>query len=504
MPIGVSIIDRNADFNVISYNHGVIQILFSDFQTEPDSTTFKTRLSKMIIRPIIPEKGASKPKIESAVSFHDFLNYAKEANQSVHGYLELPDDRIIEIRIMKGFYNNHQTFFLTFIDCSLAQRLEKLKTESQYKTMTLSMVSHELRTPVNAILGSLENIKSHIPPEGQVYIELAKNSCYMLSYQINDLTDYGKVSNSKLILDKSKVSLDETLKECISFVEWQAKNKKLVLEHTKGFRSPKTIWANSRRLKQVLLNLLTNAIKFTERGKVSIISEATDTEVKLTVKDTGTGIKEENIPKLFKEFGMLDEHRKMNSSGTGLGLYLSRKLMNEMQGEITVKSEYNKGTEFTLHFPLEPDNNVVQINADPTGTNSVDVEESKCECNKILVVDDTNVNLFVIKGLLEKIKIKCDIAQSGPEAIEYVKKRYENNCCTYYKLILMDYHMPGMSGPETTRVIKEITNKSHIIALTADNTEDLPEEVKSEFEGIMTKPLPFDELKELLRKYGLI
>jgi signal transduction histidine kinase len=502
LPIGVIIIDIDQDLKILEWNK-----IVNNFLPEHDPAVLPESVIKETMRSIRVKTiscDTTNNQIPEGVPLLEFVSKYRNSTETLRSFFELTGNRLIELRVTKVIRGGKELPLLTFIDCNLVQRLEKLKAESQSKTLTMSVISHELRAPVNAILGSIESIKKHVPAEEQLHIDLVRNSCYMLSYQINDLTDYGKMSDSKLVLDKTRIDLDEIVDECISIVNLQAKGKKLTVEHIKTKDTPKTIWANQRRIKQVLLNLLMNAIKFTQKGKVEVISRTTNTEVLISVKDTGLGIKKDELPKLFTEFGMLDEHRAINANGTGLGLFISRKLIHEMEGEITVTSKYLQGSEFIIHLPLEPSNNAVPASGRETTVNMQESElnDSQCDCNKILLVDDTEINIFVISELLKQVGLNCDVARNGEEAIESVRKRRQNECCVRYRLIFMDFNMPGISGPEATREIKKIARESFVVGLTGDNIEDVTE--RKDFEMIECKPLSMSKLKEILRKYKLL
>lgn len=262
-------LDKTEEHNIILYNSSFKNILPREFSFNADNNRIKDFLSELTVRPIVSDVTINNDNALDTIPFFRFVK--SFSNSLIHqGFLELSNDLLIELKIAKGIYEDAEIFILTFIDCTLAKKMEKLKWKSKQKTLTMSMISHELRTPVNSILGSLENIKNQVSPEVKVYLELAKNSCHMLSYQINDLTDYGKITNAKLILDKSKANLDELINECLSIVIWQAKDKKLKLKYIKTATSPEIIWTNPRRIKQVLLNLLSNAIKFTEIGRAHV------------------------------------------------------------------------------------------------------------------------------------------------------------------------------------------------------------------------------------------
>ena len=492
----------NFSFEIIEYNKSIVEILLKMPFSDDLHSQLKNSLEKKMAKPILGESKTST-EIPLDVFIKDHIN------ENAHCLIEVSSDMLLELKLQRGVYRDHSILFMIFIDCTLATRLEQAKAESRYKTITMSIVSHELRTPVNAILGSLETITQYVPPEGQEFIELAKSSCYMLSFQINDLTDYGKVSDEKLAIDKTRMLLDEAVSECMSYVMCQIRSKGLTLNYIKNPSRPKFICANPRRFRQVLLNLLTNAIKFTEAGPIDIKPKVDmeKCELRLSVKDSGVGIKAEDLKKLFKEFAMLDSNRAMNPNGTGLGLYLSRRLMMQMNGDITVKSKYGHGSKFTIHIPLEPDAMRAKIlpPIQSPDRNSIPIiEEIKnCDCVQVLVVDDTEANLVVIRGLFKIAKATCATAKSGPEAINLVKARMENKCCSRYKLIMMDFMMPGMNGLEATKAIKEVDPNCRVIGLTGESAEDASQEARNIYEEIVTKPISLVKLKSILNKYGM-
>lgn len=504
LPVGTVVIDIEKDLRILEWNRVVNDMLPECCSTVSSLSVMKEAIRHMQVKPILGGTVQSKEHVVGEVSLIEFLKDYCEAERSFRAFLEHSVDRLFELRVSYVVREGKRVPLITFVDCTLARRLEKLKAESKVKTLTMSVISHELRTPVNAVLGSLENIQKYVPSEAKVYIELARSSCYMLSYQINDLTDYGKITDSELVLDKARVGLEETVNECISLVSSQAKSKRLAIQYVKTKTSPVNIWANSRRIKQVLLNLLTNAIKFTQRGKVEVISRSTDTETLISVKDTGLGIKDSDKPKLFKEFSMLDEHRAINSNGTGLGLYISLKLVHKMQGRISFASTYLKGSEFTVHLPLEPPGAAVSVSRSGVFPLRPGAGKPKCKCSCVLAVDDTEANLVVIKGMLRLVGMECDVARDGLEAIEMARKKREQHCCSAYRLVLMDFHMPGMSGAEAAKEIRKTAEESCVVGVTGDNAEDIPEEDRKPFEMIVSKPLALNKLKEILRSHNLL
>jgi len=515
LPIGVVILDFAKDFKVIECNKAILDLFMIKSDKDNFNTIYtylKVSLLKQNVRTMLNDDGMQhNAELTGQLPFTDFLQTINNSLGKSHGFIELESDRLVEIRVKKGIYEDKDVIFVTFMDCSIVQRLEKAKTENRCKTLIMSTVSHELRAPVNAVLGSLETIAQYVPPEGQTYVELAKSSCHMLTYQIDDLTDYGKVSDDKLVLNKGKVDLDEIISECMSLVSWQAKGKKILILYTKSEDAPKNIIANARRLRQVLLNLLTNAIKFTDKGQISIIVKKSFGDVKIRVKDTGMGIKPEDLPKLFKEFEMLEMHRSINPNGTGLGLYLSKKLVNEMRGDITVKSIIGEGSTFTIVLPLPQEKTSSKdiIQTIPLQSSELIIEMSetkrKCKCKKVLAVDDNDTNLLVIVELLKRYGILCDTARNGQDAIQLVKKRKEEGeCCLEYKLIFMDCYMPGMSGFDAAKEIRKTSENQLIVALTGENPEDVEEIAKKNFNEVLTKPISLHKVGDVLARYHMI
>lgn len=229
------------------------------------------------------------------------------------------------------------------------------------------------------------------------------------------------------------------------------------------------MYADERRVKQILTNILSNAMKFTSKGGITLKTKKKNKMAQITVKDTGLGIKPESIPKLFNEFCMLSEHQAINPNGTGLGLYLSKKFAKLMNGSITVKSKYGTGTKFTLKLPLAKTQRAtkkrVRILEDSKAAKGprksknelkedivVDSLDSENRLRttmpigrKVLVVDDNSINLFIITQMVSKHSVNVDQASNGREALDLIKQHAFRDP---YALVLMDIHMPVMSGPE--------------------------------------------------------
>ena len=272
---------------------------------------------------------------------------------------------------------------------------------------------------------------------------------------------------------------------------------------------PSGLWGDELRIRQVLTNLLSNAVKYTERGSITLkafYEPIDENNIKLcfSVIDTGIGIKEEDMPKLFNSFKRLDLEKNRNIQGTGLGLNIAKRLVEQMNGEITVESEYGKGSVFSIVIPQKV------MDSQPIGNleDSVQKERKKQEEPKelftapdahVLVVDDNPVNLSLVKGLLKRTQIKVDLAKSGKQSLAFTRKKK-------YDVIFMDHMMPEMDGVETLHILREEEENPNkdgiVIALTANAIAGCREMYLGYgFNDYFSKPIQADKLEEILMEY---
>lgn len=378
----------------------------------------------------------------------------------------------------------------------------KARQLSAVRQNFLSNMSHELRTPLNAIIGFNEMIlRKAKDPEVLEYANDVKSSGTMMLSLVNDILDLSKIESNKMTLVTVDFSLNELINDITNMIEPKVKGKGLeyilkVDPEVEGYYHGDDI-----RLKQILVNLINNAVKYTATGSVtfSISGMVTDEEgyIRFSVKDTGMGIKEEDLSKLNQKFVRIDEEKNRNIEGTGLGITIVTNLLKLMGSQLVVESTYGKGSEFSFNLCLPVVKGISEKE------NRLDKQEESevfiAEGMEILVVDDTPLNLKVIEALLKKNKVKVYTADSGMKAIEMAKEKK-------YDAILLDKMMPEMDGLETLQNMRAIENFANagtpIIALTADATENAKETyIKWGFDDYLSKPVVTKELERMLSTY---
>lgn len=344
----------------------------------------------------------------------------------------------------------------------LSRAKEAAERASQYKTQFLASMSHEVRTPLNAILGFAALAREGREQDGELcrHIELIEKAGDSLLTIINDVLDLAKIEAGRVELEERPLDLRGLLDDCLSLMRALASQKKLELRGEIATDLPDRILADEARLRQVLLNLLNNAVKFTASGAVSVaVTVSPDrTSLRIAVTDTGIGIPQDRIPYLFQDFVQVDGSISRHYGGTGLGLSISRRLILLMGGEIGVDSVEGQGSTFHVELPLRPA--PAELSPPPAPPVLRGPEASR----SILLVDDLAINLEIVSGMLTSAGHRVTVATSGPEAITaYREQRHD--------LILMDVQMPDMDGLDTTRHLRRIDAQAKavpVIALTAN------------------------------------
>jgi signal transduction histidine kinase/CheY-like chemotaxis protein len=389
---------------------------------------------------------------------------------------------------------------------------EKATAASEAKSNFLSNMSHEIRTPINAILGMNEMIlRESDDQEVLNYSENIKNAGKTLIGLINDILDFSKIEARKIEINPVNYDLASVLNDLVVMISSRADDKglELILDFDKNL--PIKMNGDEVRIKQIITNILTNAVKYTKKGGVTfsvgyerIYNEPDQVMLKVAITDTGIGIKEEDIKRLFIEFERIEEKRNRNIEGTGLGMTITRSLLEMMGSSLCVKSEYGKGSTFSFTLKQKV------INWDPLGDYEDRFKELR-ECHSrykerlvakeahILAVDDNPLNIMVIKSLLKETEIIIDTAENGDKGINLAAKNK-------YDVILMDHMMPGKDGIETMHEIKSLPDslnaKTPVICVTANAISGAKEEYLEEgFDDYLTKPIDSEKLEELLIRY---
>lgn len=393
-----------------------------------------------------------------------------------------------------------------------AERAKEIAQEAnRAKSDFLANMSHEIRTPINAVLGMDEMIlRESTNPQILEYASNIKQAGSMLLFLINDILDFSKIESGKMDIIPVDYDLGILLSDTMDMIRSRAEEKKLQLELKIESDTPVHLHGDEVRLRQIITNILTNAVKYTPEGKVILTVSGKKVspgvvQLYVSVKDTGIGIKEEDIGRLFDSFQRVDESRNRNIEGTGLGLSITMRLLNLMGSRLEVKSTYGEGSDF--YFYLEQKQlddevfggDIQKYCENEKGKISIAAEQFYAPDAKILVVDDNEMNLKVFLGLLKNHGMQIDTAMSGKECLA----RMEKNA---YHIIFMDHLMPEMDGVETLRRIRELkTNQSKdavIIILTANTVSGAREMFLQEgFADYLSKPIIAVKLEKMIQKY---
>jgi len=378
------------------------------------------------------------------------------------------------------------------------------KSASVAKSAFLANMSHEIRTPMNSIIGFSElALDSEMTPTAREYLDMIRNNAKGLLEIINDILDISKVESGHIILERIPFDLQELLNSCKNIIMPRAAEKNIELSlETEPINNKKVI-GDPTRLRQVLTNLLSNAVKFTDSGSVSLaisVTGKTDSNVmlKFKVKDTGIGMTDEQIKKIFDPFTQADVSTTRKYGGTGLGMTISKNILNLMSSKLTVESEPGAGT--TISFDLMLD--TIDSTDLPATDSSIMEELEKPEfIGDILVCEDNQMNQRVITDHLTKLGLNVEIAENGQEGINKVRTRMENGIKPF-DLILMDIHMPVMDGIEATPKIIQLGTGTPVVAMTANiMTGDRVLYKTLGINDYIGKPFTSQELWRTLLKY---
>lgn len=405
--------------------------------------------------------------------------------------------------------NKKATSMRDFSERELMLAKNQAEKADQAKSDFLASMSHEIRTPINAVLGMNELIIRESSEQNIIdYAKDIESSGRMLLSIINDILDFSKVESGKMEIISVEYDLASVINDIINMLSKRAKDKGLAFLVEVDKTIPSILYGDEIKIRQIITNLMTNAIKYTETGSVKLSLKGAKDEIGyklyLFVSDTGKGIKEEDQKRLFESFTRVDEVENRAIEGTGLGLTLTKCFVEMMGGELSVESVYGEGSTFTAYIRQEI------VKDDPIG----DFEERiarKCKQRennsrrlhapgcKVLVVDDVEMNCKVFCGLLKETGIEIDTAFSGREALNRCQNKK-------YNIIYMDHRMPNMDGIECLHELRGMdtpNNDTPVIVLTANAISGMREVYLTEgFDDYLSKPIEVKYLEESIRKYA--
>ncbi|KAM3139103.1 hypothetical protein pb186bvf_008701 [Paramecium bursaria] len=559
------------------------QIPTNPFRSPRRSMTNKIPHQKVILM----RHGSMRPSIQNQeqiandsdnliwidiITMQSFLNKKEVINQMRNNqqYIQLHNTilgykidgqqkkRCIEIKLYNALLNDTPLILLLARDVTYRDYISSLQDYSQQKSKTLMFVSHEYRTPLNCIIDMLQDCqveeqtqsqtvvfdsevrrksKSFKPHKVQRMIKIALNNAKYLQSLSDDLLDLAQMKVGEFKIHKTKFNFTHMINSCLDLFQVTAErsNVKLILNYDN--RSPKTIYSDENRLKQVIINLLGNAFKFTEEGSVTVRVQL-DLQNKLLVQviDTGCGITVEDQTNLFQAFGKgnSDENKKLNVKGVGLGLLISNQILqvlnNDVQNGLKFSSQYQKGSTFYFSINYHDPSDIQSLNSmeerNQDSEQSIDTpfqEINKVYVNQnsfmkrstkaiisvqILVVDDNHFNLEAMKRTLDQLKRGIDLldtAINGAIAIKQVNKKWETSK-EFYKIIFMDLEMPGRDGIQTAKIIlqmaQERNQQINIIGCSAhDQSYKKAECLKIGMKDYLTKPVSKIQMGKILQQY---
>ncbi len=392
------------------------------------------------------------------------------------------------------FYKDDGTFagvLATIHDITeLTKARDAAEAANRAKSDFLANMSHEIRTPMNAVLGLLGSMEQDpLTERQQGYLANVKKAGHSLLSIINDILDFSKIEAGKMELTLASFDLHALLGNISALTDVTAREKKLEYGYHPSDDLPRYIYGDENRIRQIINNVLGNAVKYTPQGRVDLHAYMRRDRLCFDIADTGIGIKEEDIGRLFSPFEQLDLRKNKNVIGTGLGLAITKHICDAMGGSISLKSVYGTGSTFSIELPYVPGETVIDTNIP-----EADADFSMPDA-KVLVVDDIELNLLVAEAILGQFGIQPDMALSGAEALERIaKKRYD--------MILMDQMMPDMDGIETTARIRAYDayyKDVPVIALTANALTGAQETLlRAGFSDYLSKPIDVDLLRRCL------
>lgn len=400
---------------------------------------------------------------------------------------------------------------------NLMEECNNAEAQNRMKSRFLSNVSHEIRTPMNAILGmadvALRDGKD-MDEEVRKCLTVIKTSSSGLLDIINDILDMSKIEAGRIDMINDTYFTDTLVDDMTVIINARNIDHKVPVYYHISENLPPYLEGDALRIKQVMLNLASNAIKYTDNGQIDIsldVGEEKDgyADLTFTVKDTGIGIKDEDIEKIFEMYSRVDKEKNHSKEGTGIGLAISKYFVEKMNGRIYVESEYGKGSTFSFTIPQKVVHDIEKASDGSRSNNTAkrtivaatgDLSDNYIVKNaKLLIVDDNEINRDVVKAMLEPLELIIDEAGNGEESVKLAEKEK-------YDIIFMDSHMPVMDGEEATRNIRTLETSQNrstpIVALTADAVEGVRERlIAAGMNDYLVKPITIPDITAIVYKY---